>query len=93
MVRPNRPLLILAVYAALAEVALAEDTTLGIEAKLVRAPDDLSEPKDTKVEVNAAHTFANDAVVGGSFQTQKTTRGVWSYHLEGTLGYGFKLTS
>jgi hypothetical protein len=32
-------------------------------------------------------------VVGGSLQTQKTTSGVWSYHLEGTLGYGFKLTN
>jgi hypothetical protein len=72
---------------------MAEDTTIGLETKLVRAPDDLSEPKNTKVEVNAAHTFANDVVVGGSFQTQKSTSGVWSYHLEGTLGYGFKLTN
>jgi hypothetical protein len=72
---------------------MAEDTTIRLETKIDRAPDDLSEPKDAKVQVNAAHTFANDVVVGGFFQTQKTTKGVWSYNLEGTLGYGFKLTN
>ena len=46
-------------------VAMAEDTTIWLETLLDRAPDDLSEPKDTKVSVNAAHTFANDFVTGG----------------------------
>jgi len=67
MVRPKRPLLMLLVYGALSGLAMAEDTTIGIETKLIRDPNDLSEPKNTKVEVNAAHTFANDVVVGGSF--------------------------
>ena len=46
-------------------VAMAEDTTIWLETLLDRAPDDLSDPKDTKVSVNAAHSFANDFVTGG----------------------------
>jgi hypothetical protein len=86
-------LLMLVVCRALLSAAMAEDTTIWLETLLDRAPDDLSETKDTKVSVNAAHTFANDYIVGGSFETEKTTSGVWSYNLEGTLGYDFKLTN
>ena len=93
MKRRYCPLVMLVVCRALVGVAMAEDTTIWLETLLDRAPDDLSEPKDTKVSVNAAHTFANDYVVGGMFETEKTTSGVWSYNLEGTLGYDFKLTN
>jgi hypothetical protein len=93
MIRPYRPLLMLVVCRALVGVAAAEDTTIWLETLLDRAPDDLSEPQDTKVSGNAAHTFANDFIVGGSFEIEKTTSGVWSYNLEGTFGYDFKLTS
>ena len=65
MVRPYRPLLMLVVCQALVGVAVADDTAIWLETLLDRAPDDLSEPKDTKVSVNAAHTFANDFVTGG----------------------------
>ena len=93
MKRRYCPLVMLVVCRALVGVAMAEDTTIWLETLLDRAPDDFSEPKDTKASVNAAHTFANDFVVGGYFEIEKTTSGVWSYNLEGTLGYDFKLTS
>ena len=42
--------------------------------------------------MNAGHTFANDVVLGGSFQPQvKAGSGEVSYNLEATLGYGWKL--
>jgi hypothetical protein len=71
MIRPYRPLVMLVVCRALVGVAMAEDTTIWLETLLDRAPDDLSEPKDTKISVNAAHTFANDYVVGGMFETER----------------------
>jgi hypothetical protein len=93
MVGRFRLLLMLVVCRAFVSTALADDTTIWLETLPDRAPDDLSEPKDTKASVNAAHTFANDFIVGGYFEIEKTTSGVWSYNLEGTLGYDYKLTN
>jgi hypothetical protein len=87
-----RPLLMLVVCVALMSKAMAQSTTIGVETLLDRAPDNLSEPKDTKFQVNGEHAFANGVALGGSFEPEITTSGVWTYNLEGTLGYGFKLT-
>ena len=63
-----------------------------METLLDRAPDDFNELKATKFQVNAARTFANSAILGGSFEPQiKADTGEASYNLEGTLGYAWKL--
>jgi hypothetical protein len=72
--------------------AQAAGTKLGAEVLFDRAPDDFSEPVATKFQINAAQTFANDVVLGGSFETKfKASNGEASFNLEGTLGYGRKI--
>jgi hypothetical protein len=77
---------------ALTSQAIAQNTTIGVETLFDRTPDNFDEPKATKFQVNAARTFANDVVLGGSFEPQvKAGSGEVSYNLEATLGYGWKL--
>jgi hypothetical protein len=44
---------------------MAQSTTIGVETLLDRAPDNLSEPKDTKFQVNGEHAFANGVALRG----------------------------
>jgi len=86
-------LLILAAGIPWINQAVAESTTIGVETLFERDPSDLSEAKNFKFNVNAAHEFANAVVLGGYFEPEINKSSVWTYNLEGTLGYGFKLTS
>jgi hypothetical protein len=73
--------------------AIAGDWTIGVETAFDRDPRDFSEPKATKIQVNAERTFANGAALGGSFQPQiKADSGEVSYNLEVTFGYTWKVT-
>jgi hypothetical protein len=71
--------------------AMAQNTTIGVETLFERAPNNFNEPKDFKFQVNAAHEFANGVVLGSSFEPEVTTSQVWTYNLEATFGYAFKL--
>jgi hypothetical protein len=80
--------LVSAVLLSCAGQAEAEDTKLGAEVLLDRVAGDVNEPNDTKVQINAAHTFNNNIVLFGSFETEITASdGVASFNLESTLGY------
>jgi hypothetical protein len=71
--------------------ATAGDWTVGIETLFDRAPNDFNEPVATKFHINAARTFANGVVLGGSFEPQiKAHSHEVSYNLEATLGYVWK---
>jgi hypothetical protein len=74
--------------------ATAESSTIGILITSDRDSGHFADPKDTKVLLDGAHTFANGLILGGSFEyrdqafSQEMTQ-----NLEGTLGYRVPLTS
>ena len=91
MLALRRYLSALTAGAALACTAAAGDWTVGVEVKLDRRPDDLSQPKDTKVNLSLSRKLPSGIVLGGSFQPQIKTNGDVGYNLEGTLGYTWKI--
>ena len=62
--RPFRgPTLMMMVCVALTSQAVADATEIAIEAKFDRNPSNFDIPKDTKIKIDGAHTFANGEVV------------------------------
>jgi hypothetical protein len=71
----------------------AHATEIAIEAKLDRNPGNFDTPKDTKIRIDAAHTFANGAILGGSLETTiDVGSGELTYDLETTLGHKWRLS-
>ena len=84
--------LMTAVCAALTSQAAADATEIAIEAKLDRNPSNFDIPKDTKINIDAAHGFANGVILGGSLETTiDVGSGLVTYDLETTLGYKWKV--
>jgi hypothetical protein len=75
----------------LAGPAAAGDWTVGVEAKFDRQPDNLAEPRDTKVQLSLSRKLPDGIVLGGSFQPQISTNGSVGYNLEGTAGYAWRI--
>jgi len=87
-------MLIAATILATNRVATAGSDTVGVTITSDRDPDDFAVPKDIKYELNAAHTFDNSLILGGSFQYADTTfSDRASQNLEGTIGYRVPLNS
>ena len=91
--RPFRgPTLMMMVCVALTSQAVADATEIAIEAKFDRNPNNFDIPKDTKIKIDGAHTFANGAILGGSLEsTIDVGSGEITYYLETTLGYKWKV--
>ena len=91
--RPFRgPTLMMMVCVALTSQAVADATEIAIEAKFDRNPSNFDIPKDTKIKIDGAHTFANGAILGGSLEsTIDVGSGEITYDLETTLGYKWKV--
>jgi hypothetical protein len=72
----------------------AESTSIGIAVISDRDPGNFSDPKNTKYELNGAHTFDGGLIFGGSFQyTDTAFSDRTSQNLEGTIGYRLPLDS
>ena len=74
--------------------AAADSNTIGVQITSDREPSNFAEPKNTKFELNGAHTFNSGWTFGGSFEYNDhafSTRA--SQNLEGTIGYRIPLTS
>jgi hypothetical protein len=68
--------------------ATADSNSIGMLFTSNRDPGDFADPKDTKYELNGAHTFTNGLILGGSFQySDRAFRNRTSQNLEGTIGY------
>ena len=64
----------------------------GVEVELDRPSDELSEPKDTKINVSLARKLPNGrACSGGSVRADQDRRRGQRKNLEGTLGYTWKI--
>ena len=84
--------LIVLACVALTSQAVADATEITIEAKLDRDPANFDIPKDTKIKIDAAHTFVGGAILGGSFETTiEVGSGEVTYDAEGTLGHKWKV--
>ena len=74
--------------------AAADSNTIGVQITSDREPSNFADPKNTKFELNGAHTFNSGWTFGGSFEYNDhpfSTRA--SQNLEGTIGYRIPLTS
>jgi hypothetical protein len=87
-------LLVAAAFVGTIRGATAESSTIGILITSDRDSGHFADPKDTKVLLDGAHTFANGLILGGSFEyrDQAFSREM-TQNLEGTLGYRVLLTS
>jgi hypothetical protein len=81
-----------ALVAGACDVA-ADSSSIGIGMISDRDPGNFGDPKNTKYELNGAHTFDSGLIFGGSFQytdvafSDRTTQ-----NLEGTIGYRWPLS-
>jgi hypothetical protein len=67
--------------------AIAENSTVGVTITSDRDPDKFADPKDTKYEINGAHTFSGGLLLGGSFQyNDRAFSDRASQNLEGIVG-------
>jgi hypothetical protein len=74
--------------------AAADGNTIGIQITSDREPSDFADPKNTKFELNGAHTFANGFILGGSFEyNDHAFSRRASQNLEGTTGYRIPINS
>lgn len=91
--RPFRgPTLIMMVCVALTSQAVADATEVAIEAKFNRDPSNFDIPKSSKIRFDAAHTFTNGVILGGSLETTiHVGSGEVTYDPETTLGYKWKV--
>jgi hypothetical protein len=91
-VRLTTALLIAIVFAGAMREAIADSNSIGMLFTSDRQPSDFGDPKNTKYELNGAHTFANGWNVGGSFvYTDHAFSSRASQNLEGTVGYRIPL--
>jgi hypothetical protein len=68
--------------------ATADSNTIGVLITSDREPSDFADPKNTKFELNGAHTFASGFTLGGSFEyNDHAFSNRASQNLEGTIGY------
>lgn len=87
-------LLVAAAALAASDVAVAENSSIGLTIKSDRDPDNLAAPKDMKYELSGDHEFNNGVILGGSFQyTDPAFSESAIQNLEGTIGYDVSLNS
>jgi hypothetical protein len=68
--------------------ATADSNTIGVQITSDREPSNFSDPKNTKYELNGAHTFSSGWTLGGSLEyNDHAFRRRASQNLEGTIGY------
>ncbi len=68
--------------------ATADSNTIGVQITSDREPNNFADPKNTKYELNGAHTFSSGWTLGGSFEyNDHAFRNRASQNLEGTIGY------
>lgn len=68
--------------------AAADGSSVGVSIISDRDPGNFGNPKNTKYELNGAHTFDGGLIFGGSFQyTDTAFSDRTSQNLEGTIGY------
>jgi hypothetical protein len=65
---PTVAVLVAAAFAGMIRGATAESNTIGILITSDRDSGHFADPKDTKVLLDGAHTFANGLILGGSFE-------------------------
>jgi hypothetical protein len=81
-------MLVAATILATASDAAAESNSVGVGIISDRDPGNFGDPKNTKYELNGAHTFDGGLILGGSFQyTDTAFSDRTSENLEGTIGY------
>jgi hypothetical protein len=81
-------MLVAAATIATAFYAAADSDSIGVTFTSDRDPSNFAVPKDTKYELNGAHTFDGGLIFGGSFQYADTTfSSQTSQNLETTVGY------
>jgi Outer membrane protein beta-barrel domain len=84
----TKRVLLAATFLASAHDAAADSSYIGAGVISDRDPGNFGDPKNTKYELNAAHTFDGGLIFGGSFQyTDTTFSDRASQNLEGTIGY------
>jgi hypothetical protein len=72
--------------------ATADSNTIGVQITSDREPSDFADPKNTKYELNGAHTFSTGWTLGGSFEyIDHAFSNRASQNLEGTIGYRIPL--
>jgi hypothetical protein len=85
-------LAIVGAFACYVRGAAADGNTIGVQITSDREPSDFADPKNTKYELNGAHTFANRFTLGGSFEyNDHAFSNRASQNLEGTIGYRIPL--
>jgi hypothetical protein len=81
-------MLVAAALVATASGAAADSSSIGVGIISDREPGSFGDPKNTKYELNGAHTFDSGLIVGGSLQyTDHTFSDRTTQNLEGTIGY------
>jgi hypothetical protein len=81
-------LIVAAAAAVTVGTAAADSNSIGVTITSDRDPGDFANPKDTKYELNGAHTFGSGLILGGSFEYRdRAFSDRASQNLEGTLGY------
>jgi Outer membrane protein beta-barrel domain len=86
-------MLVAAALVATASGAAADSSSIGVGIISDREPGSFGDPKNTKYELNGAHTFDSGLIVGGSFQyTDHTFSDRTTQNLEGTIGYRWPLS-
>jgi hypothetical protein len=90
---PTVALLVAAAFVGMIGGATAESSTIGILITSDRDTDHFADPKDTKIILDGAHTFANGLILGGSFEYRdQAFSPEMTQNLEGTIGYRVPLT-
>ncbi len=81
-------------FAGSMDGASADSNTIGVQITSDREPSNFADPKNTKFELNGAHTFNSGWTLGGSFEyNDHAFSNRASQNLEGTIGYRIPLTS
>ncbi len=85
-------LVVATAFACSVRGAAADGNTIGIQFTSDREPADFADPKNTKFELNGAHTFSSGWTLGGSFEyNDHAFSNRASQNLEGTIGYRIPL--
>jgi len=86
-------ILVAAALVAGAYDVAADSSSIGLGIISDRDPLNFGDPKNTKYELNGAHTFDSGLIFGGSFQyTDVTFSDRTTQNLEGTIGYRWPLS-
>jgi hypothetical protein len=84
---------VLSLLAAVCHAA-AESNSIGVTVTSDRDPNKFAIPKDTKYELNGAHTFDNGLIAGASFEyNDRAFSARVRENLEGTFGYRVTLNT